>query len=216
MTLPAAVPANVGSVLYVQMRMVAALASMGGFDVSSDQVQTLACVCLVGTSLNDVLKEAGVKVGQKVVEGAIKKIPGKVLVKINQKVGFRLVTKFGEKGIVNLGKVVPVVGGVIGGAFDVTSTAAIAANAYGMFIEKRVPDVEGASPVKAVADALFSKSADEMDCEDAFEEGTVKNYGRGFVAKRTPPSGTHPVGAFQIKQYSPLVPNSFFTVLAGE
>lgn len=37
-TLPVAIPANISSVLYVQMRMIAALAKMGGYDIRSDQV----------------------------------------------------------------------------------------------------------------------------------------------------------------------------------
>lgn len=45
--------------------------------------------------------------GVKVAEKGIEKIPGKALVKINQKIGFRFITKFGEKGIVNLGKLLP-------------------------------------------------------------------------------------------------------------
>jgi hypothetical protein len=45
-------------------------------------------------------------------------IPGKVLIEINKKVGFRLVTKAGEKGVVNLMKLVPLVGGVVGAGFD--------------------------------------------------------------------------------------------------
>lgn len=44
----------------------------------------------------------------------IKKIPGSTITKINQKVGFRLLTKFGNTDVVNLGKMVPLVGGVIG------------------------------------------------------------------------------------------------------
>ena len=35
-TLPVTIPANVGTVLYVQLRMIAALALMGGFDLRSD------------------------------------------------------------------------------------------------------------------------------------------------------------------------------------
>ena len=45
-TLPATIPANIGSVMYVQMRMIAAIAKMGGYDVNSDQVQTLVYMCL--------------------------------------------------------------------------------------------------------------------------------------------------------------------------
>ena len=64
----------------------------------------------------------------------VKKIPGTVLTKINQKVGFRFLTKFGEKGIINIAKLVPVVGGVIGGGFDLVETKVIANRAYKMFI----------------------------------------------------------------------------------
>lgn len=44
--LPVAVPANIGSVLYVQMRMIACTAYLAGYDVRSDQVQTLVYACL--------------------------------------------------------------------------------------------------------------------------------------------------------------------------
>lgn len=45
-TLPVTIPANIGSVLYVQMRMIACTAYMAGYDISSDQVQTLVYSCL--------------------------------------------------------------------------------------------------------------------------------------------------------------------------
>ena len=61
-------------------------------------------------------------------------IPGKALVKINQKVGFRFVTKFGEKGLINIGKMVPVVGALINGGLDYAETKVIANRAYKMFM----------------------------------------------------------------------------------
>lgn len=134
-TLPVSVPANISSVLYVQMRMIACLAYIGGYEVNSDQVQTLVYACLAGVSVNQVIKNVGVKVGVKLANGVIKKIPGKVLTKINQKVGFRLVTKFGTKGAVNLGKLIPGVGAVIGGGMDFAETKVIADRAYKWFLE---------------------------------------------------------------------------------
>ncbi|MDE5859824.1 MAG: EcsC family protein [Oscillospiraceae bacterium] len=133
-TLPVTVPVNVTSVLYVQLRMIASIAYIGGYNPADDEVQTLAYLCLTGTAISDVVKGTGIKIGQKVAVNALKKLPGKVLTKINQKVGFRLVTKFGEKGAVNLVKLVPGVGGVIGGAFDFAGTKIIAQKAYNMFI----------------------------------------------------------------------------------
>lgn len=133
-TLPVAIPANVGGVLYVQMRMIACLAQMGGFDTSSDQVQTLVYACLAGISVDQVVKQFGIQFGVKVTTAMVKKIPGTVLTKINQKVGFRLVTKFGSKGLINIGKAVPIVGGVISGGFDLVETKLIANRAYKMFV----------------------------------------------------------------------------------
>ena len=133
-TLPVAIPANVSSVLYVQMRMIACLAYMGGYDTNSDQVQTLVYACLAGISLDQVVKQIGVKVGMKMANAMVKKIPGSVLTKINQKVGFRLLTKFGTKGVINIGKAIPFLGGVIGGGFDFVETKVIAKRAYKMFI----------------------------------------------------------------------------------
>lgn len=56
----------------------------------------------------------------------IKKIPGRVLVKINQAMGFRLITKFGKKCVLNLDKAVPALGAIVGCGVDFASTSVIA------------------------------------------------------------------------------------------
>lgn len=134
-TMPVTLPANIGSVLYVQMRMIACTAYMAGFELNGDQTQTFVYACLAGVSVNALVKQAGIKFGLKFTNGLIKKIPGKVLTKINQKVGFRFITKFGSKGIINLGKLVPGVGAVIGGGLDLVETKVISARAYKWFFE---------------------------------------------------------------------------------
>ena len=134
-TMPVTLPANITSVIYVQMRMIACTSYMAGFDLDSDQTQTLVYACLAGVAVNNVIKQAGIKFGVKFANGLIKKIPGKVLTKINQKVGFRFVTKFGTKGVVNLGKLIPGVGAVIGGGLDLVETKIIAKRSYKWFFE---------------------------------------------------------------------------------
>lgn len=157
-TLPVTVPANIGSVLYVQMRMIACTAYMAGFELNSDQTQTFVYACLAGVSVNKLVKQAGIKFGVKFTNGLIKKIPGKVLTKINQKVGFRFITKFGSKGIINLGKLVPGVGAVIGGGLDLVETKAISARAYKWFFEG---DFSGEQDS---ADAAVEIVADDFEC----------------------------------------------------
>lgn len=134
-TLPIVLPANITNVLYVQLRMIACTAYMAGYNLSDDETQTFVYACLAGLGLNNILKNAGIMIGVKLFNGMVKKIPGKFLVKINQKVGFRLLTKFGAKGVVNLGKLVPGVGAVIGGSFDYIDTKIVADRAYKWFFE---------------------------------------------------------------------------------
>nr|WP_080967336.1 EcsC family protein [Vibrio crassostreae] len=132
--MPVTIPANITSVMYVQVRMIAAIAKMGGYDLRDDRVKTLVYTCLCGNAAKDIAKELGIKVGTKVTEQAIKNISREVIVKINQAVGFRLVTKFGEKGVINLGKAIPLVGGVVGATFDSVSTNTIGNVARETFI----------------------------------------------------------------------------------
>lgn len=132
--LPVSLPANITSVWYIQMRMIAALAYMGGYDVHSDQVQTLVYMTLVGTSMTDMCKSVGVQVTNKTTTALLKKLPGSLLAKINQKIGFRLITKFGEKGIITLAKLLPIAGGIVGGSVDGIETKLVANVAYKAFI----------------------------------------------------------------------------------
>lgn len=104
------------------MRMIACCAYMAGYDLKSDQTQTLVYACLAGVAVNQILKKAGIKLGEKVAVKMVEKIPGKVVISINKKIGFRLITKFGNTGIVNLGKLVPGVGAVVGGGLDYLET----------------------------------------------------------------------------------------------
>lgn len=134
-TMPVAIPANVGSVIYVQMRMIACAAYMAEYELNSDQTQTFIYACLAGVAVNKLVKQAGIKFGVKFANGLIMKIPGKVLTRINQKVGFRFITKFGTKGIINLGKLIPGVGAIVGGGLDLVETKIIANRAYRWFFE---------------------------------------------------------------------------------
>ena len=134
-------PANITSVLYVQMRMIAAIAIIREFDLNDDEVQTFVYMCLAGTAVVDTLKKAGIQVGNRIALNTIKKVPGSVFIKINQKVGFRFITKMGQKGVVNLGKSVPVVGAGVGALMDYSTTKLIANRAKKMFEGKDIINI---------------------------------------------------------------------------
>lgn len=122
------------SIMYIQLQMVAAIACMGGHDIRNDRVKTVCYACLCGNAATDVLKGAGITIGRKLTEQAIKHLSFDVIKRINHAVGFRLVTKFRQTGAINLGKAVPLIGGVVGGTFDGATTYAIGRVAKNLFV----------------------------------------------------------------------------------
>ena len=124
-TMPVAIPANIASVIFIQVRMIAAIAVIGNHDVHDDRVKSLCYACMCGNEAKDILKNIGIQIGTKMAKSALKNMSAQVLFKINQAVGFRLLTKFGSTGVINLGKAIPGLGGLIGGTFDAVTTNSI-------------------------------------------------------------------------------------------
>ena len=92
--LPVAIPANLANVIYVQLRMIAAIAYMGGYDPRDDKVKKLAFVCLCGNKASDIVKDTlADPLARAMGTVLIKKIPTEVVKRINRAVGMRLVTK---------------------------------------------------------------------------------------------------------------------------
>lgn len=134
-TLPVALPANFASVTFVQIRVVAAIAHMCGYDLKDDKVKTLVYASLVGNAVKDVLKEVGVQVTTKVSVKLIKTyLTREIINVINKAIGFRLLTQAGSKGIINAAKIVPFLGGLVAGTIDAYSTNYIGNTARDLFL----------------------------------------------------------------------------------
>lgn len=132
-TLPVAIPAAFGASWLIQARMAGAIAQIYGHRLKEDRVRTLVLLSLAGDAGKEVVKNAGIKIGTKLSESVISKIPGKILVEINKRVGFRLLTKAGQTGIINLTKFVPGVGGLVGGIFDAVACRTVGRVAKDLF-----------------------------------------------------------------------------------
>lgn len=125
--LPITIPADLTNLWYTQLRMVAAIACMYGHDPKDDAVRTIAFISLLGSSGTKTLNQIGVTIGVKGATAALKRLPGHLIIAVNRAVGFRLLTKFGEKGVVNLIRWVPLAGGVVGGTVNAVGTRATGA-----------------------------------------------------------------------------------------
>lgn len=141
-TLPAAVPAALGASCIIAARMSAAIAIINGHDVHGDRVRTFVSLTLLGdAAVKEVLREAGIKIGRRATLTLIRRIPDRVLIEINKKIGFRLLTKAGEKGVVNLSKAVPFIGGFVGGTVDAVACQAVGKIAKQIFAKGKQTDL---------------------------------------------------------------------------
>lgn len=116
--LPVAIPASLFASYALAANTAAAVAFLRGYDISTDQVRTFILLCLIGESGEEILKAAGIAIGTKLSKVLLEKIPGAIFIQINKQVGFRLITKAGSKGVVNVAKIIPLVGGAVGAGFD--------------------------------------------------------------------------------------------------
>ena len=93
-------------------------------------------------------------------------IQAPMLAAINKSVGFRLVTKFGTKGVVNLAKFVPPVGGLVGRTFD-GMTCYVAGQAADRVFRPTLPrdDLEaGGDAAVTTLEALIDTAVALSDC----------------------------------------------------
>ena len=125
--MPIAVPANVASVIYVQIRMITAIAYMGGHDINDDRVKSMVYISMAGNGAKELLKDISIKAGEK------------LLTKIIEKVSVKLAAKMGSKSVVSAGKVVPIIGGIVGGSYDAITTRIVGRVAKKIFIETPPP-----------------------------------------------------------------------------
>jgi len=134
LTLPVTIPADLASSLYVELRMLATIAYMRGYDIHEDKVKTLVYVCIVGNAAGDLLKQAGIKgINEIAAKKILPKISEELIKKINTAIGVRLLSKGGTKGIINVGRAIPLLGGIVGGVYNYAEVKLFAKKAMKFF-----------------------------------------------------------------------------------
>jgi len=112
------IAASLGASWLIQARLAGAIALIYGHNLESDRVRTAIMWVVLGDSANAAISTTGKSVAEAAARVGIKRIPNGSIKNINKLLGRRVITKFGEKGIVNLGRLIPLVGAVVGGAVD--------------------------------------------------------------------------------------------------
>lgn len=140
-TLPVTIPADLASSLYVELRLIETIAAIRGFDVQSEKVKTVASLCLVGNSIGDILKQAGMKkLSEYTAKKLIPKITTDIVIKVAQAVGLKISAKTAGKVVANAGKAIPLLGGIVGGAWNYVEISTVAKYTKQVFNENNLDD----------------------------------------------------------------------------
>jgi hypothetical protein len=130
---PVAMPANLVSALYIQLRLIAAIAHLRGHDIRSAPVRRMVLACLSGSKAAGTLKDAGVRLGTRLTRDAISWAGPVMFKKIHHAVGWQAAAHAGANAVGKLARFVPVVGGVVAGGFDAAVTQLIGRTADRVF-----------------------------------------------------------------------------------
>lgn len=141
-TMLVTVPASLGGNFLINARMVGAIAYLRGYSPTDPHVQTMIQFVVAGVSIENIVAEFGVKVGEQAIQKvaikaawhAIEAVPVIVIDRVGIRAGYLLVVRYGtSRTAAALSKAVPILSGLAGGAVDASFTRATGALAKKAF-----------------------------------------------------------------------------------
>lgn len=138
-TLPILLPTNMLVVLFVQMRMLAAIAILCGRDVNDSRVKSEIFLALLGNATGHVYREVGMQVGHKIAVSLADRLSYELIRSANQAATLRILAHFAPTGLFRMSRVLPIAGGLIGATFDAVSTRVAGRAAKKLFLPGEVP-----------------------------------------------------------------------------
>lgn len=114
----AGIPIDAVDALYSQVKLSSALFTIHGFDTSEESIWVIVIAAAAGVSLTELATHLGTHAAIKAIQKALLPKPFRMLMKVNQSLTIKLVSKLAGKNVAKTLKVLPAIGGVIGGSFN--------------------------------------------------------------------------------------------------
>lgn len=116
--MPVSIPANLGADYLLAARLVAAIASLRGWDLNNDKVRSFIVLCLIGNQGKEIIKNASVVAGAKVAKNVVAMVSRKGLGAAERTVTTALLRVVGARGARVLGRGIPFLGSAVGASLD--------------------------------------------------------------------------------------------------
>ncbi|MEH2238375.1 hypothetical protein [Nostoc sp.] len=118
----AGIPFEIVSTLYAQVKLASTLFAIHKIDTYSESARLLVLAAAAGVSVSELANQlgtqVGIQVGSQAIQKALMSIPGKTFAEINKALGIKLISKAGEKTLVNISTMIPLIGFPIIGVID--------------------------------------------------------------------------------------------------
>ena len=120
-----------------QLRTLAEVIEQGSFSAAARRLNLTQPA--VSLQVRELERRFGVQLIERLGRQTQATIPGRALVEVNKRSGFRLLTKAAtERGAISFSRAAPVIGGFVGGAFDAIVCRAVGRTAKQLFRRKLV------------------------------------------------------------------------------
>jgi hypothetical protein len=127
------IPADLTMTTYIQLRMVAVIALLRGWDVHANGIKTVAMLSLLGSGATEFIGQLGLPTKGESTPLMFVRLPPPLLEKINGIVARRLLVSATKTGVIGIVKFIPVVGGLVNGGLDGFATRRIGRQADILF-----------------------------------------------------------------------------------
>lgn len=124
--LPVTLPLNITSVLFLQTRLVAAIACLGGHNLADERIRALAGLCLCGNAAKALLQEIALQLVERWTTRFTQQIVEKTLLLMATRISMSTGGQFV--------RLIPLAGGIVNGAVDITTTSSIGSIASRTFL----------------------------------------------------------------------------------
>lgn len=140
--LPITLPLNIIAVLFIQLKMISAIAIIGKYDLNDENVVMLIQSCILGDTVKEILKKFTVKEGEIIAKEVLEKLTVITVTKISSKMEFQLAENFIHKITFSVSRFIPFISGIIGFIIDSLATFSVGYVAKEIFILKDINESE--------------------------------------------------------------------------
>jgi hypothetical protein len=119
-------PAGASGLYLVCTRLAASIAHVRGHDLDDPVVRTAVLLCVLGPDGSELAEHTGIDLQEVSLLTGLRRLPSEVREQLDRRIGFRLASRAGRRGVLNLTKLIPVVAGPIGAGADSIAARSVA------------------------------------------------------------------------------------------